>query len=80
LRERGRQHDIALVGFDDVPLADALEPGLTVVAQDPSALGRQAAQLLFARIEGDHGPSKRVVVPTTFIQRGSGELRPREAA
>jgi LacI family transcriptional regulator len=72
LRARGR---VAHVGFDDVPLADALEPGLTVVAQGPYALGRAAAELLFARVDGDAGPPRRVVLPTRLIARGSGELR-----
>ena len=38
--------------------------------------GRTAAELLFARIDGDTSPSKRVVVPTTLIERGSGEIAP----
>jgi len=65
---------VALVGFDDVVLADVLDPALTVVAQDPAALGRVAAELLFARVDGDTSPPKRVVLPTTLIERGSGEL------
>lgn len=67
---------IALVGFDDVLLADLLEPGITVIAQDPSAMGRRAAQQLFKRIDGDHSPSVHLVVPTRLITRGSGEIRP----
>ena len=39
LRRLGCQHRIALVGFDDVLLADLLEPGLTVIAQDATAIG-----------------------------------------
>ena len=54
----GRQHEVALVSFDDIPLADVVEPGVTVVAQDPHALGRAAAELLFARLDGDDGPSR----------------------
>jgi len=73
---RGRQHEIALVSFDDIPLADVVEPGVTVVAQDPLALGRSAAELLFERLDGHDGPSRLVVVPTRLIERGSGELRP----
>jgi LacI family transcriptional regulator len=76
LRRLGRHRDVALVGFDDLALADAIEPGLTVVAQDAHRLGRETAERLFARLDGDHGPSRRVVVPTSLIERGSGELRP----
>jgi LacI family transcriptional regulator len=71
----GLQHEIALVSFDDIPMADVVEPGVTVVAQDPHALGRTAAELLFSRLDGHHGPSRHVVVPTRLIERGSGELR-----
>jgi len=76
LRTRGEQHRIALVGFDDVPLADLLDPGITVVAQQPVELGREAATRLFARIDGDTGPTRAVTIPTRLIERGSGELRP----
>jgi LacI family transcriptional regulator len=74
LRAAGRQHEVALVGFDDIPLADAVDPGLTVIAQQPLVLGRRAAELLFSRIDGYDGPSRSVVVPTELIPRGSGEL------
>jgi LacI family transcriptional regulator len=68
-------HRIALVGFDDVLLADMLEPGITVIAQDPSTMGRKAAEQLFRRIDGDQSPSVHLVVPTRLITRGSGEIR-----
>jgi LacI family transcriptional regulator len=74
LHELSRQHAVALVGFDDVVLADVVEPGLTVVAQDPAALGRSAAELLFSRLDGYAGPSRRVVLETTLVARGSGEI------
>lgn len=66
----------ALVGFDDLELADLLTPGLTVVAQDPALLGRTAAELLFQRLNGDSGAPRRVQLPTTLIPRGSGETAP----
>jgi LacI family transcriptional regulator len=68
---------IALVGFDDVPLGDAVNPGLTVVAQDPATVGRTAAERLFARLDGDTSPAREVVVPVRLIERGSGEIAPR---
>ncbi len=77
LHALGLQHEVALVGFDDVTLADAVEPGLTVVAQDPPALGRRAAELLLERLAGSSVPSRLEVVATTLVPRGSGELPPR---
>jgi LacI family transcriptional regulator len=76
LRRLGLHGRVALVGFDDIPLADVVDPGITVVAQDALELGRLTAELLFARLDGDDGPSRRLEVPTTLIERGSGELRP----
>jgi LacI family transcriptional regulator len=76
LRRRNASRRIAVVGFDDLELASALDPPLTVVSQDPLALGRTAAELLFARIDGDDGPTRRVIEPTHLIARGSGEIRP----
>jgi LacI family transcriptional regulator len=76
LRVLGRHHEVAVVGFDDLTLADALEPALTVVAQDPHELGRLTAERLFARLDGENGPTRRVEVPTKLIVRGSGEIAP----
>jgi len=75
----GCQHEVAFVGFDDVPLADVLDPGITVVTQQPVALGQRAAELLFDRIDGYAGPTRSVVVPTGLVVRGSGELPPRSS-
>jgi LacI family transcriptional regulator len=74
LQALGRQHEIALVGIDDVVMADAVEPRLTVVAQDPFGMGRAAGELLFARLDGAAGPTKRLVMPTRLLVRGSGEI------
>jgi LacI family transcriptional regulator, galactose operon repressor len=51
-----------------------VRPAVTVVAQDPATLGRTAAELLFGRLAGDRSPPRHIVVPTTLIPRGSGEL------
>jgi len=65
---------VALIGFDEFALADKLSPPVTVVAQDPAAIGATAAQLLFARINGDTSPPRQVVLLTRLIARGSGEI------
>ena len=74
LQRLGWQHRVALVGFDDFPLADLLNPAVSVIAQDPTGLGQAAAELLFARVDGDRTPPRHVVVPTRLVPRGSGEI------
>jgi len=67
---------LSLVGFDDFELADLLTPGITVIAQDPSEMGRIAAKLLFRRLAGEGGPAQRIELATRLITRGSGEIPP----
>ncbi|MET9443380.1 LacI family DNA-binding transcriptional regulator [Streptomyces sp. NPDC006610] len=72
LARRGRK-DVAVVVFDDVELAEALEPALTVVAQNPGEIGRAAATTALARLDGDRSRARSITVPTRLIARGSGE-------
>jgi LacI family transcriptional regulator len=74
LRDLGLQRNVAVVGFDDVVLGDLVEPGITVVAQNPYLLGSRAGELLFERLAGLDADSRQLVVPTRLIQRGSGEV------
>jgi LacI family transcriptional regulator len=76
IHDLGLARSVALVGFDDVVLGDVVEPGLTVLAQDPVGLGRRAAELLFSRLDGFDGPTQQIVLEPTLIARGSGELPP----
>ena len=45
-----RDHPLAVVGFGDFPMADMIEPAMTVIDQDPYALGTLAAQRVFDRL------------------------------
>lgn len=67
-------HHVAMVGFDDVSYAPLLDPPLTTVAQDPEAIGHEAADLLFDRIAGLTGARRRIMIGTRLIARGSGEI------
>jgi LacI family transcriptional regulator len=69
LQRRGLADQVALVGFDDFELADLLQPGVTVIAQDPRRIGALAAELaLDPESSGVH------LVPTRLVARGSGEI------
>lgn len=71
---RSKRKDVAVVAFDDVSLAEALEPALTAVAQDAEELGRTAATTALTRLDGDRTRARTITVPTRLIVRGSGEL------
>ena len=64
---------IALVGVDDFELADVL--GITVMRSDPALMGLRAAELAFARLDGDDRPPQRVTIRAELVVRGSGEIR-----
>ncbi|MFB2556935.1 LacI family DNA-binding transcriptional regulator [Herbiconiux liangxiaofengii] len=70
-------HPIALTAFGDFPLADSLTPAITVVAQNPDALGRLAAARLVERVAhpGRRLP-RRTVLPVTLVERDSCRIPP----
>lgn len=76
LHDRNAQHSTALIGFDDLVFADMVQPAITVIAQDPSTIGRLAADRALARLAGDVSPFQKHVVPTRLIVRGSAEIAP----
>lgn len=76
LRDLELHHRVAIVGFDDMPMADLLEPGITVLAQDAAKVGTYAAECAFRRLDGDTESPRTVIVPAQLIIRGSGEITP----
>jgi LacI family transcriptional regulator len=71
-RDRGLRlpDDLAVVGFDDIPLAEELTPLLTTVRVPLVAMGKRAAQLLTTK---DRSPdsSDIEVLPVELIRRKS---------
>lgn len=76
LQERGLHHAIALVGFDDLPLAELLDPPLTVVQQDITGLGEAVADRVVERLGNPGAQTVDLVVPPRLVTRGSGEIPP----
>ena len=73
LREAGRRvpEDVAVVGFDDAPIARQAEPPLTTVFQPVEEMGRQMARLLVSRISGEEVTTPHVLLDTRVIHRAS---------
>jgi len=74
LKRSGRRvpDDVAVVGFDDLPMAAYTEPPLTTVRQPVEELGATAARRLLATIEGRAEDGALHVLPTTLVLRRSG--------
>lgn len=68
---------ISVVGHNDMPLVDMVEPPLTTVRIGPREMGRDAARLLLERIGGGHGPIRRMVLGPTLVVRASTAHPPR---
>jgi len=73
LRQRGLSvpGDIAVVGMDNTEFGSVISPSLTSVDLLAGERGRQAAQLLLARIAGDTSPIKHLQVTPQLIIRDS---------
>lgn len=72
LRRAGRRvpDDVAVVGFDNVPLSQVFEPSLTTIAQPMRELGCAAAELLLEQLSGARPASR--TLPHTLVVRDSG--------
>jgi LacI family transcriptional regulator len=73
LREHGIDvpGQVAVTGFDDLPMARHLRTSLTTVRQPIRDLGTVAFELVFAMINGEQPASRDVVLPTTLMRRES---------
>ena len=62
-------HDVAIIGFDDIPAANLTSPTLTTVMQDMKSAGELLVDALLRRL--DDLPVERAVLPTRLIKRQS---------
>ncbi len=70
LGQAGRRvpDDVAVVGFDDAPVALHTDPQLTTVHQPVEEMGRAMVELLLARIEGRQAGAHVVLAPHLVVR------------
>ncbi|MEU2438730.1 LacI family DNA-binding transcriptional regulator [Streptomyces rubradiris] len=73
LRATGRRvpEDVAVIGFDDFPLAEQTEPRLTTVRQPLAEIGRAMVRLLLEELEEPAVAWRHVILRTELIRRDS---------
>jgi LacI family transcriptional regulator len=73
LQERGLKipEDMSVVGFDDIPAASHLHPGLTTVRQPLEQMGAAAVSALLSQIAGLAPATAKVTLPTELVVRRS---------
>jgi DNA-binding LacI/PurR family transcriptional regulator len=70
--------DLAVVGFDDIPLASYVCPPLTTVAQPHGEMGRQAVQMTLALKQARDEQFSNIVLAGQLIIRESSGVGSRE--
>ncbi len=77
MRERGltAPDDIAVVGFDDIPMARYMQPSLSTVGASRFQWGATAIRQLIAFLE-EGAPFQSQRIPTRFIPRASSLKKP----
>ena len=63
--------DLAVVGFDDVPMAEYIWPPLTSVRQPIHEAGGKCVEILVAMLEGKTLPNRQILLPPTLVVRSS---------
>ena len=73
LKKRNKRlpDDVGIITFDNYPLAEYMDPPLTVVDVDTYKLGEQAALMLFEKIKNKKSSYKNTLIPTRIIPRMS---------
>ena len=64
--------EISIIGFDDIPLAAAVTPSLTTIAQPINEIAGRATELLIQRLEGNRqDENQRVILQAALVERES---------
>jgi LacI family transcriptional regulator len=63
--------DVSVVGFNDMPFLDKLQPPLTTVAIPHQQIGSEAGRMLLESINDPKRPGRSVLLPVSLTVRGS---------
>lgn len=76
LRDAGLRvpQDIALAGFDDIPIARFVAPGLTTMRVNIAELGGQAARALIANLTSPQAPATHQILAPELVVRASSAI------
>ncbi|MBN8481744.1 MAG: LacI family DNA-binding transcriptional regulator [Xanthomonadales bacterium] len=72
--------DIALAGFDDIPMARFVTPPLTTMRVNIAELGERAARTLIGTLAGDDTPPRGIGAPELIIRESCGSPPSRRTA
>lgn len=67
--------DCSVIGFDNMPFCDIIEPKLTTMKQDFELIGTQACQVLLKMIDSKTIESENIVLETQLVVRNSTQKR-----
>jgi LacI family transcriptional regulator len=70
-------YDISVVGFDDLPVTEVLDPPLTTVRVPMRELGQEGMKLLLDRLEGRTDERQRALPCELVVRASSGPAIPR---
>jgi LacI family transcriptional regulator len=63
--------DVAIIGFDDIPIASVIRPSLTTVRIGKQDLGKLAMSTLITMIDGEEQALKDQIITPTLVVRDS---------
>ncbi|NPV67129.1 MAG: LacI family DNA-binding transcriptional regulator [Anaerolineae bacterium] len=73
IEERGMTvgRDIAVIGFDDTPVARYLKPALTSISQPAWEVGQHVVRLLVSQLSGETTGCQQLLLPSKLVIRES---------
>jgi len=73
LREAGRRvpDDMAIIGYDGIPMSEFTSPPLSTVVQPMQEVGRLAARMLIETIEEPSTPPREILLRARLVCRGT---------